>query len=239
MPESSLARLEINFRDIQRRIEAAAKASGRDAKAIKICAVTKGLPPARVAEILALGLSDHGENRPERLPDLALHFPAERRPRWHLIGHIQSRKLRAALPLVTSIHSVHSLELLELIESRAAELGREIPCLIQVNVSGEATKQGVSATELPLVLERAQSCRYACVQGLMTMAPASSDPSLPARVFATTRELRDRMASSAMPLPELSMGMSSDFEAAVREGATSVRIGSALIQDVWGPASSG
>ncbi len=226
-------RLQSSLLELQARIAAAAAESGREAGAVRLIAVTKGLPPESIQQILRLGLVDHGENRPERLPELALHFPPAERPRWHLIGHVQSRKLRAALPLAACIQSIHSLELLELVEARLQALGREIPCLVQVNVSGEATKQGVDAAHLRPLIERAASCRHARVTGLMTMAPIDAPVAVQARVFAAARALRDGFATKDLPLKELSMGMSGDFEAAIREGATMVRIGTALTHGAW------
>lgn len=226
-------RLQANLLELQGRIATAARASGRDAAEVRLIAVTKGLPAECIQEILQLGLIDHGENRPERLPELALRVPPADRPRWHLIGHIQSRKLRDALPLTSCIHSVHSLELLDLLEARLQGLGREIPCLIQVNVSGEASKQGVDEAGIGPLLERAAGCRHARVTGLMTMAPITTSVAAQARVFAAARKLRDALATPDLPLPDLSMGMSGDFEAAIREGATMVRIGTALTHGAW------
>ncbi len=227
---ANTAKLVANVAAVRTRIAAAACAVGRSPGEVQLLPVTKSVPVAVIAALLELGLVDHGENRPERLPELALAFPAARRPRWHLIGHIQSRKLRDAVPLATCVHSVHSLELVERIEARCAEVGRVLPVLLQVNVSSESRKQGLDPADLATVLAHAQRCTHLAVQGLMTMAPLDATPAVQRATFAGLRQLRDAHRTAARALPELSMGMSADFEIAVEEGATMVRVGSALYE---------
>jgi pyridoxal phosphate enzyme (YggS family) len=153
--------------------------------------------------------------------------------RWHLIGHLQRNKIRRTLPLVNCIHSVDSLRLLEAIEQEAGSLGRRIDVLLEVNVSGDAAKHGFQPAELEPVLGQIAGRSHTAVRGLMTMAALEGGAERARRDFSALRELRDRLAPHSPPgvsLEELSMGMSEDFEVAIEEGATMVRVGSALFE---------
>jgi len=230
-----------NLRRVRERIARAAEGAGRSADEITLVGVTKYVGPREAAELAAAGCADLGESRPQELWEKAkaLQRAGASSPplRWHLVGHLQRNKVRRTLPLVHMIHSVDSERLLAAIND---ELGREvasqtspIKVLLEVNTSGEAAKHGLPPDGVePLVAAAPQYPRVA-VCGLMTMAALEGGPAVAARNFAALRELRDRLKSNApsgVRLDELSIGMSGDFEVAVGEGATIVRIGSLLWQ---------
>jgi len=151
--------------------------------------------------------------------------------RWHLLGHLQTNKARKAGPAFATIHSIDSLELLQKIDAAAAEAGRAPDLLIQVDLAGEATKFGVPPGEVPRLFEAAAACRAAHVTGLMTLPPVPDSPEEARPWFTRLRDLRDEWLASGVPgamLRELSMGMSADFEVAIQEGSTMVRVGTAI-----------
>lgn len=207
--------------DVRRRIAAACERSGRTPDEVTLIAVTKGFEAAAVREAVAAGISDIGENRVQeaqhKRPELE-DLPES--VTWHMIGHLQTNKVGAALGLFDIIHSVDSLHLAEAISRRAAG---PIPIFLEVNVSGEASKYGITIDALPRELEAISKLPNMDVRGLMTVAPLVSDPEQVRPVFAQLRE-----AASSPGLHELSMGMTDDFEVAIEEGATHVRIGRAL-----------
>lgn len=231
IPPALEARLRANLDSVRGRIDRALDASGRRADSARLVAVTKAVDAQTIRGLLALGQLELGESRPESLEKKVATLGIEAEgARWHLIGHYQRRKIRDTLGLVTCVHSVHSSQLLAALHGRAAELDRRLDILLQVNVSGEPEKQGFSPAELPRALEIAERCSTLSVQGLMTMAPAGLPSADLRRVFSGLRDLRDLRATRETPLQELSMGMSGDFEEAVLEGATLVRVGSALYE---------
>jgi pyridoxal phosphate enzyme (YggS family) len=180
-----------------------------------------------------LGISDLGESRPQELWRKSELIPPG--ARWHLIGPLQRNKARRTLPLADLIHSVDSVPLLERLDELAIELELERAVLLEVNVSGEPAKHGFHPQEMPRVLAAADKLERVEIRGLMTMAPYDADPQSARPVFARLRQLRDELKPVAPPrcsLSELSMGMSGDFEVAIAEGATIVRIGSALFHGV-------
>lgn len=221
-----------NFARIRDEVSAAARAVGREPNSVRIVGVTKTVDAASAAALYRAGCRDLGENRPEELVRKAAD-PGLSGVVWHLIGTYQRRKVRDTLSAAAWIHSIDSLPLLAAVAKRAAELGlvgaKAPRLLLEVNVSGEASKSGFAPTDLAQVLAAARAAAIAPV-GLMTMAPL--DPALgsPAEIFRALRGLRDRFAADDVPLPELSMGMSGDFVDAIREGATMVRIGTALFR---------
>ena len=159
--------------------------------------------------------------------------------RWHLIGHLQRNKIRRTLPTVHCIQSVDSLRLLAALEAEAAAAGRDVLALLEVNISADATKHGFAPAEAAAALDAASRCPHVRVQGLMGMAALEGGLPVAERDFAALRNLRDRLAPQSpagVNLAELSMGMSGDFEAAIRHGATQVRVGSALFEGVAGDA---
>lgn len=213
------------YETLRARLRAVAEGAGRDPDAFRIVAVTKTFPVQVVEAACTAGLRRFGENRvQEALPKVAALPDAE----WHLVGHLQSNKVRRAIGAFSMIHSVDSIGLLRRIEAAAHELDRRPELLLQVNLTGEASKSGFDVETLGLSeLTRAVAeMRAARVSGLMTIGPHHEDPR---PTFARLRQLRDALQNRlGAPLPELSMGMSADAEAAVAEGATLVRIGTAL-----------
>ncbi|MBI1900256.1 MAG: YggS family pyridoxal phosphate-dependent enzyme [Planctomycetia bacterium] len=221
-----------NLAHIREQIASAALRSGRPAGAVTLVAVTKSVGVGEIAALLAAGCRDIGESRPQDLwQKHAALTPADPPVRWHLVGHLQRNKVRRTLPMVEWIHSADSARLLNEIESESEKLNLAPKVLLEVNVSGDATKHGFRPDEvLPLLPTLAGLVRVQ-VRGLMTMASLEGGPSAARRDFAALRELRDLAAPLCPPnvsLHELSMGMSGDFEIAIEEGATMVRIGSAL-----------
>jgi pyridoxal phosphate enzyme (YggS family) len=223
--------VEANLRRVRERIAAACARAGRPPDDVTLVVVTKSVGPEIAALLPELGVRDLGESRPQALwAKAAALSPAVR---WHLVGHLQRNKVDRTLPLVYLTHSVDSLRLLDAIESEAERLGRVADVLVEVNVSGEAAKAGFGPSELPAVGERAAQLRHVRVHGLMTMAPLSHDPEDARPTFTGLRELRDglrREFASPHRLEHLSMGMTGDFEVAIEEGATMVRIGTALFE---------
>ena len=219
---------------VEARIAAACRRAGRPRGAVTLVAVTKTVP-AEVAGLLAeLGVLDLGENRPQELWKKAA---AVAQVRWHLIGHLQRNKIAPTLPLVHMIHSVDSLRLLEALEQ---ETVKPIDVLLEVNASREASKQGFAAEEVPALAEKIRELRHVRVQGLMAMAALEDDPERCRPTFQLARELSDRLRNELgldFPLPHLSMGMTNDFEVAIEEGATLVRVGSALFAGLDGVVS--
>lgn len=209
-------------------IAAAAEKAGRNLTEVKLVAVSKTYPAGAVAEALSAGQLSFGENRVQELEDKVPALPE--RIEWHLIGHLQGNKVRKALMLASWIHSVDTQKLLLKIDRVAGELGVKPKILLEVNVSGEESKFGQAIGDDAMRLARlAAKCGNIDFQGLMTMAPFGADERGLRGVFARLRGLRDRIAvDTGLALPELSMGMSADFVEAIAEGATMVRIGSAI-----------
>jgi pyridoxal phosphate enzyme (YggS family) len=213
---------------VDERLRAACARAGRRREEVTLVAVTKTVGASVAALLPDLGVLDLGENRPQELWAKAAALPTG--VRWHLIGHLQRNKVERTLPLVHLIHSVDTLRLLQAIEQASA--GREAPVdvLLEVNCSGEASKHGFAQAEVPALAEALADLRRVRVRGLMTMAAPEEDPERARPAFALLRRLRDELQQRVgYPLPELSMGMSGDFEVAVEEGATLVRLGSVLL----------
>ncbi|HEX3605022.1 MAG TPA: YggS family pyridoxal phosphate-dependent enzyme [Candidatus Dormibacteraeota bacterium] len=209
------------------RITAAADRAGRDPAAVLLIGVSKTVPAERVAEAVAAGVTDLGENRVQeavakrpRLPDLV---------RWHMVGHLQTNKAARAAATFAVAHSVDSVRLAELLAARRpAELG-ELEVLLEVELTGLPGHSGFAPGDLAAAVPAIAALQALRLRGLMTMAPPVDDPDHARPVFARLRALRDELEQRiAHPLPELSMGMSGDFEVAVEEGATAVRLGRAL-----------
>jgi hypothetical protein len=229
--EAARAAIERNLAAVRERIGLAAERVGRAPDSIRLVAVTKTVTAELAQLVLQAGCRDLGENRPQELWRKAELVTGP--VRWHLVGHLQRNKVRRTLPLVAMIHSADSRRLLERIEQVAAEESRSVDLLLEVNVSGEASKHGFALAEVPAIVESLGRYEHIRVRGLMTMAPYDPDPEQARPTFAALRELRDRLEPNAPPncsLAELSMGMSGDFEVAIEEGATIVRIGSALFE---------
>ena len=222
--------LRENLENVRARIDAAAARAGRDPGAVELVAVSKTHPVEEIREVEEAGQSLFGESRvQEALVKIPL-LPG--RLRWHFIGHLQANKVRKALPLFELIHGVDSMEIARDIDRIGAELGLHPRVLLEVNVSGEGSKHGFDPEALERDLEALLSLPRLQVEGFMTMAPLAPEAEASRPYFASLRALRDRLAVRAgIPLGTLSMGMSGDYEVAVEEGATLVRVGSAIFGD--------
>ncbi len=217
------------IREVRGRVEEAARRAGRSAEDVRLCAVTKNVSPEAIEEAFREGQRLFGENRVQEARRKIPSGPVG--AEWHMIGHLQTNKVRDAVRLFACIQSLDSLHLAEAIQKRLEFEGKDrtLPVLVEVNCSGEETKYGIRPDELPPLLESMGGLDRLEIRGLMTVGPLSVDPDDSRRAFALLRELRDEARrSTGLPLQELSMGMSADFEIAVEEGSTMVRIGSAI-----------
>ena len=229
-----VARIADNLSEIRRRIAAAAGRSGRPPEAVKLVAAIKYVGVSVIRDLVAAGCHDLGESRPQELWAKAAEL-SDPSISWHLIGHLQRNKIDRTLPLVSLIHSADSLRLIKSIDQAAAVLDRVVPTLLEVNISGDRNKHGFTPDEMESRLVDIVEFDRVQVRGLMAMAGREGDLDSARRNFARMRELRDQLRRDlpdGMSLDELSMGMSGDFEAAIEEGATIVRIGSALFEGV-------
>lgn len=219
--------LSQRYDSVLTRMETACKRAGRSLDEVKLVAVSKTFGPEQVNEAAALGMNVFGESK---VQEAAAKVELCRGGlTWHFIGHLQTNKVRPAVELFDMIHAVDSLKLLETIERVADEAGKRVMTCIEVNVSGERSKNGIAPELLPSLLDRAAALHRVQVVGLMTIPPYSKEPDEARPFFIRLRELRDRgQAQSGLALPELSMGMTHDFEVAIEEGATWVRIGTGL-----------
>ena len=210
---------------IRQNIAAACAESGRSPEDVTLMAVTKTVDPLLINTAVAAGVTVLGENRVQEFLSKRAQYRAEAQVQF--IGHLQTNKVRQIIDKVTMIQSVDSLHLAEAIDRAAAQHDLIMPVLLEVNIGGEASKSGVSPAELPELLRCALKLPHIAVRGLMTIPPPQPDTSEQTRIFAQTAALYRQM-QEITPLDTLSMGMSGDYEAAVRQGATVVRIGSAL-----------
>jgi len=216
-----------NLARVRERLAAAAERSGRSPDAIQLLAVTKGHGAGVVRALWELGLRDFGENRvQEAVPKMSLELAGAR---WHLIGHLQENKINKVLPHVHCIQSIDSLSLGQAVDQRAQRLGRRVPVLLEVKTSPEPSKHGVAPEATGEVYAGLGACAHLEPLGLMTMAPFEADDAETHRCFAALRRLQEDLQAAGAAAPVLSMGMSDDFEAAIEEGSTMVRIGHALV----------
>ena len=234
-------RISENHRAVRQRIEAACARAGREPAGVGLVAVTKYARLEWVRALVGLRVVELGESRPQQL--VARSHELLEPVHWHLIGHLQRNKVRATLPVTELIHSADSVRLLEAIERIAGELDLRPRVLIEVNLTGEEAKHGFRAEELEAAWGELLRLERVRIEGLMTMAAYADDPEQARPTFARLRELRDRLQSASRAgaratLPELSMGMTGDFEVAIEEGATLVRIGSALWEGLEAPAAA-
>jgi pyridoxal phosphate enzyme (YggS family) len=216
--------------EIRDRMAAAARSAGRDPASVRLIAVSKTFPIDAVREAYQAGQRDFGENRVQEALQ-KISSSADLLIRWHLLGHLQTNKARKAGPAFAVIQSVDSVDLLEKLDRAAEESGQSPELLIQVDLAGETTKFGVAPTEVPRLFEAAAAARAARVTGVMTLPPVPETPEDARPFFRRLRDLRDEWLAAGVPAPmllELSMGMSGDFEVAIQEGATMVRVGSAI-----------
>ena len=215
-----------NLLKVRERIEKAAQSAGRDPKEIKLVAVSKTVEVARIKEAIEAGVSLLGENYVQEAKEKieALGSPVS----WHFIGHLQSNKAKYAVHLFDVIHSIDSIPLAEELDRRAEQSDRVIKVMIEVNLSREATKFGTDEERVLNLAKSIQNLRHLSLEGLMTMPPYFDSPEMSRPYYVALRELKERMVKEGTPMKELSMGMSNDFEVAIEEGATYVRIGTAI-----------
>lgn len=222
--------LQERIAEVKERVERACAASGRDASDVKVIAVTKYVSLETVSAVLEAGLEDIAESRWQN----AEHKwnALGNKGTWHFIGHLQTNKVKDVIGKFQYIHSLDRLSLAQELHKKAEAAGIDVNVFLQVNISGEDTKFGLSAEAVPEFLREIAPLHNVKVIGLMTMAPYEGDPELTCPVFRGLRELRDALNLLALtpePIQELSMGMSNDFEVAIQEGATWVRLGTVLV----------
>jgi len=220
--------LAANLDRVRRRIARAAERSGRDPSAVRLVAVTKTVGADVAAELLGLGVADLGENRVSAMIEKARTVGPG--ARWHMVGHLQRNKAAQAARVFHLLHSLDSADLADLLDRTAPRDSGPLRVLVQVNVGGEATKRGLPPGHLPDFLRALRDRPALVVDGLMAMAPIADDPETLRPLFRALRTLRDRAIGEGLLSPpgDLSMGMTQDLEVAVEEGATMVRIGTAL-----------
>lgn len=212
---------------VRARIAQAAARAGRDATAVTVVAVTKAHPMERLREAVAAGFADIGENRVQEARQKQDEWP-DAPVRWHLIGHLQRNKVRLAVGRFALIHSLDSIRLADVLEQEAAKRDLAQNVLVEVNVAREPQKSGAMPEEAAAIVAHTALLPHLRVRGLMTLAPLTEKKDVIRAAFRGLRELRDRLAPNVSRLTELSMGMSNDFEIAVEEGATMVRLGTVL-----------
>jgi hypothetical protein len=220
-----------NLKEIYRKMSVAAMKAERCPSEVRLIAVTKGVGADTIMKGVESGLREFGESRLPAAYDKIMQLS----PRltgskivWHLIGHLQKNKAKTAVGLFDLIHSVDSLELAEVIDRHAGGTGKVQKVLVQVKLSDEESKYGISREKVPEMLERMSVMKNLDVTGLMTIPPFFEDPEMARPYFTELRKIREAAEESGFSLPELSMGMSNDFEVAIEEGATMVRVGTAI-----------
>ncbi len=214
-----------NYKKLLENIEVAAARAGRDPQDIQLIAVTKYVGLNEVKEAAKVGIKDFGENRVQEADEKIKQFPGLN---WHFIGHLQSNKAKDVLPYYTMIHSLDRLSLAKALQRCGERFNLTANVLLQVNTSGEESKFGLAPDEFPRFLEKIKSYDRLRVRGLMTMAPFYDDPEAVRPFFRELRYLRDQYSSIEFDLEHLSMGMTNDYMIAIEEGATIIRVGSAL-----------
>ncbi len=231
-----------NIARIRERIAAAARRVGRDPDSVTLMAVSKTVEPARIFEAYSAGVRVFGENRvqefQEKLPALSGLKDAE----WHLIGHLQTNKARKSVEVFHAVDSLDSLRLMEKLDQAAAQLNKTLPVLIEINVGGESSKTGVllDSPELEDLLRAAAQLEHLEIRGLMAVPPFTEKPEAARPYFRLLRDLRDSIAARRLPRVQMdvvSLGMSHDFEVAIEEGSTSVRVGTAIFGERPKPAA--
>jgi len=232
-----MSSIEENLLRVIERIEKAARRTGRDPGEIKLVAVSKTVEVARIKEAIGAGVTILGENYVQEAqkkieeigkPACTERFGEGRSVSWHFIGHLQSNKAKHAVRLFDMIHSLDSIPLAEELNRRAEQAGQVMKVMIEVNLSKEATKFGTDEDELLNLAGRIQDFKHLSLEGLMTMPPYFDSPEMSRPYYVALRELKEKMIKGGIPLKELSMGMSNDFEIAIEEGATFVRVGTAI-----------
>ena len=231
------------FTNVRNRIEAAARRADRSPDQVTLIAISKTHPAEVIRAAIDLGITDLGENRVQEAEGKIIEL-GRKAARWHLVGHLQANKARRAVNLFDCIHSLDSASLVERLDRLCAVEGRaELPVLIQIDLGGEETKTGIDPRKLPELLDALSGCQSLQPIGLMTLPPYFENPDCARPYFKTLRELRDKLQLQGLfgeRTGELSMGMSHDFEIAIEEGATMVRVGTAIFgersKSLGGPA---
>ncbi|MGD9125933.1 MAG: YggS family pyridoxal phosphate-dependent enzyme [Planctomycetia bacterium] len=221
-----------NVADVQGRIADAAREAGRSPESVRLVAVTKYVDAEQTRAVIRAGCQLLGESRPQHLVPKAEKL-ADEPVHWHMIGQLQRNKIRRVLPVIAMLESIDSLRLLDAVNRISGELDQTTNGLLEINISGDATKSGFLPEDMDQVIEQLDAYPHVEIRGLMGMASLTGGPAVARRNFATLREFRDHLTaawSGRVSLTELSMGMSGDFEQAIHEGATLVRIGSALFE---------
>jgi pyridoxal phosphate enzyme (YggS family) len=221
-----MAEIRENLLKVMERIERAARKAGRDPREIKLVAVSKTVEAARIKEAIEAGVSILGENYVQEAQKKIEEIG--RQVAWHFIGHLQTNKAKYAVRLFDMIHSVDSLPLAEELSRRAEQVGQVTKVMIEVNISGEATKFGTDEEKVSIIVRGILNLSNLSLEGLMTMPPYFDSPEMSRPYYIKLRELKEKMMKEGIPLKELSMGMSNDFEIAIEEGATYVRVGTAI-----------
>lgn len=221
-----MSQIRENYLRVRERIERAALGAGRDPREIKLVAVSKTVEPARILEAIDAGVTLLGENYVQEAQKKIETI--DRPVSWHFIGHLQSNKAKQAVRLFEMIHSIDSAHLAEELNRRAAQAGKIVKVLIEVKLSEEHTKFGAEEDAALALARRILELEHLSLEGLMTMPPYFDLPERSRPYFVRLRQLRERMVQEDIPLRELSMGMSNDFEVAIEEGATFVRVGTAI-----------
>jgi len=215
-----------NLLRVRERIEKAARKAGRDSNEIELVAVSKTVETDRIKEAIGAGIAILGENY---VQEAQKKIEEIGRPvSWHFIGHLQSNKAKYAVRLFDMIHALDSVSLAEELNRRAVQSDRVMKVMIEVNLSKEVTKFGTDEEMMLNLAKKIQRLRHLSLEGLMTMPPYFDSPEMSRPYYIALRELKGKMAEEGVPMRELSMGMSSDFEIAVEEGATYVRVGTAI-----------
>ena len=222
--------LRARLAEVRDRIARAAARAGRDPSHVRLIAVSKTFDAEHVRVLAQAGQIDFGENKVQEAQQKRMQT-ADLRIAWHLVGHLQSNKARKAAATFDVIHSIDDPSLVRTIGAAAAEAGRTIELLVQVDLAGEPTKHGAREEQLPAIFEAAAGCTAVHLSGLMVLPPTTAHPDMARRWFRQLCEVRDRLLAGGVAramLTELSMGMSQDYEIAIEEGATLVRVGTAL-----------
>jgi pyridoxal phosphate enzyme (YggS family) len=222
-----MTELASRLASVRERIERAARAAGRDPASVRLVAVSKRQPVSAVEEAFRLGLRAFAENYAQELVSKAGETASLDGIEWHMIGHLQTNKARLVAPVVGTVHSIDSVHVAAELGKRVAKLGRIVRVLIEVNVAKDEAKTGCSPQDLASIIDAVQASPALDLRGLMTMPPYFDDPATARPFFAGLRALQTLHGGAAL-LPDLSMGMSLDLEAAIAEGATMVRVGTAL-----------
>jgi PLP dependent protein len=220
-----------NIQSIRDRIVRAAASCNRSPDSVELLAISKTFPCELISQAVEAGLCQFGENRVQEAEGKIPYFSGTPKLQWHLVGHLQTNKARRAVELFDVIHALDSAKLAVRLNQASVELGKVVSVLLQVDLGGEETKFGAPLNEVHAILDAVEGCRGICLDGLMTIPPFLEDPEAVRPYFKSLRELKDALEAQrpgCLGKQHLSMGMSHDFEVAIQEGATIVRVGTAI-----------